>query len=86
MLVECLLALLAIAAVMTLSAEQAGGPVMGQFIQGMGNFSGILGFDPTWAGSLVALTVSAFLLTSLDTCTRLARYTLQELLLKALVG
>ena len=80
MLVECLLALLAIAAVMTLSGDAQNGSVMGRFIGGMAGFLGSIGLNPDFAASLVALTVSAFLLTSLDTCTRLARYTLQELM------
>ena len=37
-----------------------------------------LGISEEFAVGFVALTVSAFALTTLDTCTRLARFTLQE--------
>ena len=37
-----------------------------------------LGISESFAVGFVALTVSAFALTTLDTCTRLARFTLQE--------
>jgi carbon starvation protein len=37
-----------------------------------------LGVSENFAVGFVALTVSAFALTTLDTCTRLARFTLQE--------
>jgi len=55
-----------------------GGPV-GVFAHGMGNFLANLGIKEQVGISFGALTVSAFLLTSLDTACRLGRYALQEL-------
>jgi len=55
-----------------------GGPV-GVFAHGMGNFLANLGIPEHIGIAFGALTVSTFLLTSLDTATRLNRYVLQEL-------
>ncbi len=55
-----------------------GGPV-GVFAHGMGNFLANLGIKEQVGISFGALTVSAFLLTTLDTATRLGRYALEEL-------
>jgi len=55
-----------------------GGPV-GVFAHGMGNFLANLGVKEQAGISFGALTVSAFLLTTLDTATRLGRYALEEL-------
>jgi len=55
-----------------------GGPV-GVFAHGMGNFLANLGIPEHIGIAFGALTVSTFLLTSLDTATRLNRYILQEL-------
>ncbi|MDX5478370.1 MAG: carbon starvation protein A, partial [Cyclobacteriaceae bacterium] len=43
-----------------------------------GNMISSVGISEQFAIGFVALTVSAFALTTLDTCTRLARFTLQE--------
>ncbi|TVQ66967.1 MAG: carbon starvation protein A [Balneolaceae bacterium] len=83
MLIESMLAILAVGAVMVLPREQylSGltelGPVT-LFSQGLGGFISSLGLPETLAVSFVALTVSAFALTTLDTCTRLARFTFRE--------
>ena len=55
-----------------------GGPV-GVFAHGMGNFLANLGLPKQTGIAFGALTVSAFLLTTLDTATRLGRYALEEL-------
>jgi carbon starvation protein len=55
-----------------------GGPV-GVFAHGMGNFLANLGIPEKIGITFGALTVSSFLLTSLDTATRLGRYALEEL-------
>jgi carbon starvation protein len=48
------------------------------FANGLGTMISTLGVEQQFAIGFVALTVSAFALTTLDTCTRLARFTLQE--------
>lgn len=83
MLIEGMLAVLAVCAVVVMDrgayigrlAEV--GPVQ-IFSEGLGGFIASLGFPAAAAVSFVALTVSAFALTSLDTCTRLARFSIQE--------
>jgi len=55
----------------------AGGPV-NVFSSGIGTFMASLGFSFVVAKSFVALAVSAFALTSLDTATRLGRFIFQE--------
>jgi len=83
MLIESLLAVLSISAVIVLSREDyisrlaTVGPVT-LFSEGLGGFISSLGVPLNLGISFVALTVSAFALTSLDTCTRLARFALQE--------
>jgi len=48
------------------------------FSEGLGGFISSIGIPVSVAISFVALTVSAFALTTLDTCTRLARFIIQE--------
>jgi len=55
-----------------------GGPV-GVFAHGMGNFLANLGIPEQVGITFGALAVSTFMLTTLDTATRLTRYALQEL-------
>lgn len=57
---------------------QKGGPV-GTFAAGFGQFCTIVGIDPVLGTRLGAIAINGFLLTSLDTATRLARYQIQEL-------
>ncbi len=83
MLIESFLALIAVGAVAILSRGEyldrfaSEGPVP-LFSTGLGSMISALGISEQFAVSFVALTVSAFALTTLDTCTRLARFTLQE--------
>jgi carbon starvation protein len=83
MLIESFLAIIAVGAVVILTkGEYAArladeGPVS-LFSTGLGGMISTLGVSENFAVGFVALTVSAFALTTLDTCTRLARFTLQE--------
>jgi carbon starvation protein len=83
MLIESFLAIISVGAVAVLSREEytvrlgIEGPVA-LFSNGIGGMIATLGISETFAVGFVALTVSAFALTTLDTCTRLARFTLQE--------
>jgi carbon starvation protein len=83
MLIESFLAIISVGAVIVLSrGEYLGrladeGPVP-LFATGLGSMISTLGIPNAFAVGFVALTVSAFALTTLDTCTRLARFTLQE--------
>ncbi|EON77826.1 Carbon starvation protein A [Lunatimonas lonarensis] len=83
MLIESFLAIISVGAVIVLSrsdymtrlADQGPVPL---FADGLGAIISAMGVNQTFAVGFVALTVSAFALTTLDTCTRLARFTLQE--------
>lgn len=83
MLIESFLAIISIGAVIVLSREDyisrlsVDGPVS-LFSTGLGGMISSLGIPEQFAVGFLALTVSAFALTTLDTCTRLARFTLQE--------
>ncbi|WP_373521587.1 carbon starvation protein A [Aquiflexum sp.] len=83
MLIESFLAIISVGAVIVLSrGEYLGrlgeeGPVP-LFATGLGSIISSMGISESFAIGFVALTVSAFALTTLDTCTRLARFTLQE--------
>lgn len=83
MLIESFLAIISIGAVMVITrAEYTSrlileGPVS-LFAGGLGGIISSTGISVGLATTFVALTVSAFALTTLDTCTRLARFTFQE--------
>lgn len=83
MLIESFLAIISVGAVVILTREEylgalaVEGPVT-LFSGGLGTMMSTLGIPQDLAVSFVALTVSAFALTTLDTCTRLARFTFQE--------
>jgi carbon starvation protein len=83
MLIESFLAIISVGAVIVMSrGEYLGrlgeeGPVP-LFASGLGSMISSMGISEGFAVGFVALTVSAFALTTLDTCTRLARFTLQE--------
>lgn len=85
MLMEALLAIIAISSVAYLTQaeftsrwEELGGPI-GIFSAGIGHFISHMGIAESAAIAFTALVASAFLLTSLDSITRLGRYTVQEL-------
>lgn len=83
MLIESFLAIISIGAVVIMSREDymsrlsVEGPVT-MFAGGLGEIIATTGISGSLAVTFVALTVSAFALTTLDTCTRLARFTFQE--------
>jgi carbon starvation protein len=78
MLVEAVLAVLALATVMTLKDRPTGAPPM-VFAAGLERFFEPLGLGEGWIASFTMLAVSTFLLTTLDTCTRLSRLLAQEI-------
>ncbi len=77
MLLEGLVAVIAIGTIMIAGSIAEGGPTV-TYGQGLGKFAGLIGIDPKIGTSLGLLALNCFLLTSLDTATRLARYQLQE--------
>ncbi len=83
MLIESLLAVVSVGTVIILTREEyaaslaALGPVT-LYSNGLGGFISSLGIPAALAISFVALTVSAFAVTTLDTCTRLGRFVVQE--------
>ncbi len=81
MLVESLLALLALATVMRLAPDgvPAGTTPVQLFATGLGRFMARFGLPEAAGTTFALLAVSTFLLTTLDTCTRLARFIVHEL-------
>jgi len=77
MLIEGLVAVIAIGTVMVAGGIMEGGPTV-TYGHGIGQFAGLIGIDIKVGTSLGLLALNSFLLTSLDTATRLARYQLQE--------
>ena len=78
MLLEGLVAVIAIGTVMISGSIAKGGPTI-TYAEGLGQFAGLIGISPAVGTSMGLLALNSFLLTSLDTATRLARYQLQEL-------
>jgi carbon starvation protein len=83
MLIESFLAIISIGAVIVITREEYAGRLVSEgpvamFASGIGGIISTLGIDPGLAITFVALSVSAFALTTMDTCTRLARFTFQE--------
>lgn len=82
MLIEGVLAVIALIAAATLSTGDymavRANPI-GVFANGIGAFMATIGIPEKAGITFIALTVSAFAMTTLDTCTRLARFLLQEL-------
>lgn len=78
MLLEGLVAVIAIGTLMVAGGIQAGGPV-GTFAAGFGKFCTIIGIEEKLGIRLGAIAINSFLLTSLDTATRLGRYQIGEL-------
>lgn len=83
MLVEALLAVFALATIAVLSGDQVaalkGDGAVSIFASGAAVFMSTLGIPEHLGQEFTALTVSTFLLTTLDTCTRLTRFLLQEI-------
>ncbi len=78
MLLEGVVAVIAIGTVMLSGVVAKGGPTI-TYAEGFGKFASIVGIDPKIGMSLGLLAINSFLLTSLDTATRLTRYQIQEL-------
>jgi carbon starvation protein len=79
MLIEGMLALIAVSAIVVVGGSLAGKAPPVVFAEGMGKFVGTLGIPAALGTSFGLLALSTFLLTTLDTGTRLARYILEEL-------
>jgi carbon starvation protein len=82
MLVEGILAVFALGTIAILSEAErstAGTPVA-IFATGASKFMGSIGLPQSLAMEFTLLAVSTFLLTTLDTCTRLSRFILEEFL------
>ena len=84
MLLEGVVALLALVAVAwrtqpDLLAGLAEGKPVVLFAQGLASFCGKMGLPEKTSESFMLLAVAAFLMTSVDACTRLARFVWQEL-------
>lgn len=81
MLVEGILATFALACVAALSAKSVQGVAPTTiFAQGSALFMSSLGIPEDYGVAFTLLAVSTFLLTTLDTCTRLTRFLVEELL------
>lgn len=78
MLVEGLLATFALACIGVLGGMQEGGAVV-TYAKGAAVFFGSFGVPEDLGASFALLAVSTFLLTTLDTCTRLTRFLVEEL-------
>ncbi|MFH0879715.1 MAG: carbon starvation CstA family protein [Lentisphaerota bacterium] len=78
MMVEAVLAVIALAAIMILSKEPGTQPVS-IFANGLGHFMSVLGVGKNFAATFGLMAVSTFLLTTLDTCTRLCRFVFEEM-------
>lgn len=82
MLLEGVVALVALATVMILEPADAGAAVAAPdrvYAQGLALFIGQFGIDPHFAMSFVLLAFATFIFDTLDVATRLGRYILQEL-------
>ena len=84
MLLEGVVALLALVAVAWHSQEDlmaglAGGKPVVMFAQGLASFCAKIGLPEKTSESFMLLAVAAFLMTSVDACTRLARFVCQEI-------
>ncbi len=78
MLLEGLVAVIAIGAIMISGDIAPGGPVV-TFAEGFGRFGALIGLDQALGASMGALAINTFILTTVDTATRLTRYQIQEL-------
>ena len=81
MLVEGVLAVFAMGcvAVLTISERETGGTPVGLFAAGAAKFFGAVGIPTNLGAEFAMLAISTFLLTTLDTCTRLTRFLIEEL-------
>lgn len=84
MLIEGVLAVIALITIAYISSDVAAGlgSPIAIFSTGLGNFMNSFGLPVSVGTSFTALAISAFALTSLDTATRLARFIFQEAFLQ----
>ncbi len=82
MLMEAMVAVVSLACVMILTSE-AGSALVGKpnliYAQGLGRFFGTIGIPAAFAISFGLLAFTTFVYDTLDVCTRLGRYIVQEL-------
>lgn len=80
MLIEGVLAVVALITATYIGADKLGtlGGATGIFADGVGTFMTAFGLSKALGSTFVALAISAFALTSLDTATRLGRFIFQE--------
>lgn len=78
MLLEGYVAIIALGTIMVVGALLNKNPLE-TYGAGFGKFAAVIGMDPALGKSLGLLAINSFILTSLDTATRLGRYQLQEL-------
>jgi carbon starvation protein len=82
MLVEGVLAVFAMGCVVVLTTAErkvVGGSPVGLFAAGAAKFFAAVGIPSTLGKEFAMLAISTFLLTTLDTCTRLTRFLIEEL-------
>ncbi len=77
MLLEGVVGVIALGTIMMLGEMPKGGPTV-VYGQGIGQFAALLGISPRLGVALGLLALNSFILTTLDTATRLGRYQLQE--------
>ncbi len=77
MLLEGVVGVIALGTIMMSGEMLQGGPTV-VYGNGLGQFASLLGISPRVGTALGLLALNSFILTSLDTATRLARYQLQE--------
>ncbi|MEE8551391.1 MAG: carbon starvation CstA family protein [Gemmatimonadota bacterium] len=82
MLIEGVVAFIALATVMILpfGVDALRSDPISVYATGVGTFLATLGLDPRFGAHFGLLALSTFLLTTLDTCTRLGRFVVQEAL------
>jgi carbon starvation protein len=79
MLLEAMVAIFALSCVMVMVPNTTGKPDA-VYARGIGNFMRICGIDMNFAVTFGLLAFSSFVFDTLDVCTRLGRYVLQEML------
>jgi carbon starvation protein len=78
MLLEGMVAVIAIGTIMIAPSDGALSPMI-VYSQGFGKFASLIGINPALGATLGLFAINTFLLTSLDTATRLTRYQIQEI-------
>ena len=87
MLLEAMVAVFALTCVMVMTPTSKAGTPDAIYARGIGNFMNLIGIDMRFAVGFGLLAFSSFVFDTLDVCTRLGRYVLQEMTgLKGLAG